>query len=503
MTGNLGRNMTETGGVEGRAGMESNFEKRVPGGRRALPLALAAMLTLAACAEQAPRHTDSKTTVGLGVETRTERLARISGRDGSSSDGSDPRFAGAAVADEPAAALIARQVLEQGGNAADAATAIYFSLAVTYPGAAGLGGGGLCLVHGAGEKTVETISFLPSAPRGGGTIAVPGNVRGFSYLHARYGKAAWSAVVAPAERLAATSHPISRASAMQFATASSIIAASPGLSATFAPGGKLAGERDVVSRIELVPTLAQIRNRGATGFYSGQVAQRLVEAAREAGGALEESDLRDYRPFVAPARAFDAGETKVWLPAGEIGAGTFASALWAESGKASPSELARVAVETARRLGANLRSGDNHGSTSFAAVDGRGGAVACAVTMNGLFGAGHVAAGTGVHFAASPASDAGFASAFLAPLIVTDYSGATVRLSAAGGGEPKAAAATQHLARNVQSVEDARNALAEGPTDNFSPASGVVCPIRVSANTCAALVNPNGSGMGVMGMNTN
>src|SRR5690606_40426055 len=95
----------------------------------------------------------------------------------------------------------------------------------------------------------------------------------------------------------------SRASAMQFATASSIIAASPGLSATFAPGGKLAGERDVVSRIELVPTLAQIRNRGATGFYSGQVVLRLVEAADETGGALEESDLRDYRPFVAPARA--------------------------------------------------------------------------------------------------------------------------------------------------------------------------------------------------------
>lgn len=503
MARDQGRNMTETGGKEGRAGMGRSFERRMLGGWAVLPLALAAMLGLAACAEQAPPHTDSKTTVGMGVETRTERLARISGRDGSSSDGVDPRFAGAAVADEPAAALIARQVLEQGGNAADAATAIYFSLAVTYPGAAGLGGGGLCLVHGAGEKTVETISFLPSAPRGGGAVAIPGNVRGFSYLHARYGKAAWSAVVAPAERLAATSHPVSRASAAQFAAASSIIAASPGLSAVFAPGGKLAGERDALSRIDLVPTLAQIRNRGAAGFYSGQVAQRLVEASHGADGALEAGDLRDYRPFVAPARAFDARETKIWLPASEIGAGTFATALWQQSGSASPSDLALIAEETAKRFGANLPSGINHGTTAFAAIDGRGGAVACAVTMNGLFGAGHAAAGTGVHFAASPASDAGFASAFLAPLIVTDYSGETVRLTAAGGGEPKAAAAAQHLARNILSVEEARNALAAGPADNFSPVSGVVCPAGVSANSCAALVNPDGNGMGVAGINTN
>jgi gamma-glutamyltranspeptidase/glutathione hydrolase len=228
-----------------------------------------------------------------------------------------------------------------------------------------------------------------------------------------------------------------------------------------------------------------------------------VEASRAAGGALEAGDLRDYRPFVAPARAFDAGETKVRLPASEIGAGTFATALWAESASASPADLARIAGETATRLGADMPVGTNHGTTSFAAIDGRGGAVACAVTMNGLFGAAQSAAGTGVHFAASPASDAGFASAFLAPLIVTDYSGETVRLSAAGGGEPKAAAATQHLARNVLSVDEARNALAAGPADNFSPVSGIVCPERVSANSCAALVNPKGNGMGVTGMNTN
>ena len=169
------------------AGLWLNFEARH--GWRLAPLALAASLGLAACAEEGPREPVRGTAVSHGIETQPERQARMTGRTGRDSRLA-PGLSGAAVADEPGAALVARQVLEQGGNAADAATAIYFALSVTYPAAAGLGGGGICLVHDGSGKTVETVSFLASSPRGGGAVAVPGNVRGFAYIHSRYGKAA-------------------------------------------------------------------------------------------------------------------------------------------------------------------------------------------------------------------------------------------------------------------------------------------------------------------------
>ncbi|MBO6906501.1 MAG: gamma-glutamyltransferase, partial [Parvibaculum sp.] len=131
-----------------------NCEGRSPVFRSvAASLALAAALGLAACAEEGPRDPIGLTAVSHGVETGAERQARLSER--KETDSGDPWFAGAAIADEPSAALIARQVLVEGGYAADAGAAVYFGLSVTYPAAAGLGGGGICLVHEASAKTVD------------------------------------------------------------------------------------------------------------------------------------------------------------------------------------------------------------------------------------------------------------------------------------------------------------------------------------------------------------
>jgi len=97
-----------------------------------------------------------------GVERKSER-DDIAGKK-MALDTSDSSFAGAIVADEPTAALAARNILERGGNAADAATALYFALSVTYPAAAGLGGGGVCLARAGDKSTVESISFLARVP---------------------------------------------------------------------------------------------------------------------------------------------------------------------------------------------------------------------------------------------------------------------------------------------------------------------------------------------------
>ena len=93
---------------------------------------------------------------------------------------------GLAVGDEPFAVKTGTAILNQGGSAADAATAMFFAMTATYPVAAGLGGGGICIVADP-AKGMQEFDFLPRAARAGGAYAVPGVVRGFYDLHAVFG----------------------------------------------------------------------------------------------------------------------------------------------------------------------------------------------------------------------------------------------------------------------------------------------------------------------------
>ena len=130
-------------------------------------------------------------------------------------------FLGGAVADEPRAALVAREILSRGGSAADAAVALGFALSVTLPSRAGLGGGGACIAYGADTKSInkgtpEAIMFLPVAGMLSGSnadrpAAVPMLPRGLYLLHARYGKLPFESLIVPAEQLARFGTPASRA----------------------------------------------------------------------------------------------------------------------------------------------------------------------------------------------------------------------------------------------------------------------------------------------------
>ena len=120
-------------------------------------------------------------------------------------------FIGGVTSDEPRATLAGLAALEIGGTAADAAVATFFTLAVTYPLAAGLAGGGACVVYDALSGTAESIDFSPSVPALGGAVAVPGAVRGMAALHARFGRLRWSQLVLKAEEKARFGFPASRA----------------------------------------------------------------------------------------------------------------------------------------------------------------------------------------------------------------------------------------------------------------------------------------------------
>ncbi len=371
---------------------------------------------------------------------------------------------GYAVADEPQAALVARQILNNGGNAADAAAAAGFALSVTLPSRAGLGGGGGCIIRmpdakGNAQAPVALL-FPPGAPAESGgdrPAAVPALARGLLVLEARYGSLPFSAVVVPAERLAG-GVPVSPALAADLSVVGSALLADPAAASVFAsPSGGVLQAGDNLSQPDLAATFELLRTQGVQGFYQGAFPGIFTSAADQAGADLTVADLNATLPqFTAPTLAVDGKYQLAGLPA---------------DGQSGSQPLPA--------------------STGFEALDKNGGVVACAVTMNNLFGTGRIAPGTGILLAASP-------KAVPAPLLraVIAYSAGngSFRAAVTGTGQEQApAAAAQGLYAALN------NAPAEAPDPGR--ANIISCPGGVPGGeaSCTASADPRGQGLAVGG----
>ncbi len=231
-----------------------------------------------------------------------------------------------------------RDVLRDGGNAVDAAVATAFALAVTFPEAGNIGGGGFMLVHpgrrtrrdATGPAGPTVIDYRETAPAGATTdmfagadpahppssesmVGVPGTVRGLALAHGRYGRLPWNRLVAPAVRLARDGLAIDADLAAALNSALDRAGPFPEFRRVFAPpgGGKWsAGDRLV--QPDLARTLQSIASEGERAFYSGPVAEAIARtvASPGHGGVLAESDLADYEAKLRPAvhgtfRGFD------------------------------------------------------------------------------------------------------------------------------------------------------------------------------------------------------
>lgn len=397
------------------------------------------------------------------------------------------------VGDEPFAVNAAVSVLAQGGNAVDAATALFFALSVTYPVAAGPGGGGLCIARDA-SGVVGEFDFLPRASNRGGAYAVPMAVRGFFDMQKRLGSMPWQRTVSPAEVLADAGFPMSQALASRLAGTEPIIRLDASLAAEFLDeSGQLKKAGALLTNPALARTLGVIRQEGADGF-SVKIGGGLIAYSAAQGSGLGPDDFAAARTRqVAPARR-TVGGMDVSYPAAGTGAGAFSATL-----------LSRVAGSTAASAGGNAVAAvqqalagfgvatipADFGSTGFAVSDGRGGAVACAVTMNGPFGAGRTANGTGVLLAAAPAGPSGLAAAFLMPLLGQGGDAALFAGAAAGGpnGSAAIAAALARMAGGgaMATANDIRTTGA-APKDTIN--------LIACRNTCAALPDAGGNGLG-------
>jgi gamma-glutamyltranspeptidase/glutathione hydrolase len=410
-------------------------------------------------------------------------------------------FAGGVSGDEPRATLVAQEALAAGGTAADAAVAMSFALAVTYPAAAALGGGGSCLIYDQATQTAETLNFLPVRAIGGGIIAVPGIVRGLAALHSRYGRINWGRLIGPAERMARRGHPASRALAKVLQAARPIILGDTGLRTLFtSQSGQLLREGDPLSQIPLSAVLAQIRIRGPGEFYVGQAANNLVAGARGTGGAISLSDLRNYRPSWHETASMKVGGLIYHTSPGPMSGGLIAGQMWAMLSEndrfadAKGAERAHLIAEVSARaygdrggsisrplstfrahaLMTGYRS-DRHslaptrrqtklspelgvgGATGFVIVDQEGSAVACTLSMGRSFGAGRADRLTGVVLAAPMAPGD---LDFIGPAIVVNAAGRLVMAVAAVGGPAAPAAMAQSALMAVLSGESLETASA-------------------------------------------
>jgi gamma-glutamyltranspeptidase/glutathione hydrolase len=431
-------------------------------------------------------------------------------------------FLGGVVADEPQAALVARDVLSAGGTAADAAVALGFTLSVTLPSRAGLGGGGACLAFaasggGPNQGVPEAVMFVPPAPANPGSAdrpaAAPMLARGLFALHARYGNRHFESLIGPAEQLARTGATASRAFVRDLAVVAGPLAADPGARAVYFPGGRPVAEGAKFLQPGLGGTLAQLRQAGVGDLYQGTLAHLLVEAGRDAGAGLSIDDLRGALPkLVAPLSLPAGDDTVVFLPPPADGGLAAAAAFQAlrHDPNAVPAAGDRALAVAARwRQGGGdpaallaaptLPAGSLPplpASTTFATLDRKGNAVVCALTMNNLFGTGRVAPGTGMLFAASPA--------WQTPPLLTAalaYNPRDEAFRAEAGGSGQAGAALAAAVALAQALADTGAVARPMPVPVPEPgrANVIQCnhDLPGEAASCGWATDPRGAGVAI------
>jgi len=412
---------------------------------------------------------------------------------------------GQVVGDEPRAVEAGATVLAHGGNAADAAAATYFALAVTYPVAAGLGGGGICIVYNSAPQKAEEFDFLPRDAAGGGLYAIPGNVAGFALLQSQYGRLPWQRVISPAESLAATGFPISQALHARLDSSQDIIRLDAELAREFLDeAGHLKPAGAIVDAPPLAQTLSQIRVDGAEALYKGRIADEIVNYAHAQGGDVTPAELSSYRPERNEPLRIPIDGQMALLPSERVGAGQYARALFARlvdaKGQIIDADHAGPAVASA--TGATLDSFKiaslprDLGATGFAVIDQSGQAVSCAVTMDGPFGSGRTAGNSGVALAAVPKSgNGGLSPAFLAPAIAT--SGDAITFAGAGAGGPNGTAMIARALLDLAKGNDLTQpgVLRATGLEPFETTNVIQC----KDGACATVLDPKAFGLGAAG----
>jgi gamma-glutamyltranspeptidase / glutathione hydrolase len=217
------------------------------------------------------------------------------------------------------ASEVGADVMRRGGNAVDAAIAVAFALAVVYPEAGNIGGGGFMLVRFADGRTVA-IDYREKAPsaanrdifvdangelikgEGSSTVGyrasgVPGTVAGMDLAFKKYGsgKLTWAQLIEPARKLAADGYILSYRLANLLKTYEKDLSKYEDSKRIFLNNGKFFKEGDRHIQTDLAATLGRIQKNGAKGFYEGETARLIAADMKRNNGLITEADLKNYQ----------------------------------------------------------------------------------------------------------------------------------------------------------------------------------------------------------------
>ncbi|OKO70012.1 gamma-glutamyltransferase [Bradyrhizobium sp. NAS96.2] len=246
---------------------------------------------------------------------------------------------GMVVAQEKLAARVGADFLRQGGNAVDAAVATGFAMAVTYPRAGNIGGGGFMVIHLAGRNEDIAIDYRETAPQAATrdmflnaegkpdpdksrnsalAIGVPGTVAGLALALEKYGsgKFTLAQILKPAIDLARDGFIVTDDTADTLADMYRRMSRWPNSAKTFSHAdGTPLHEGDRLIQGDLAGVLTAVAEQGPRGFYEGAVAEKLVSGIKNAGGIFTSEDLKSYQPVIrTPIRGTYRGYDIVSMP---------------------------------------------------------------------------------------------------------------------------------------------------------------------------------------------
>ena len=240
---------------------------------------------------------------------------------------------GIVASSQPLAARVGTQMLENGGNAIDAAIAASAAIALMEPASNGIGGDLFAMIYTAGDgkltglnasgwaATGMTPEFLASKnvtrmpSRGVYAVTVPGMVAGWQAMRDRYGRLPLSTSLAPAIHYAENGFPVTEIVAGLWRTGENRIAAHPNAKEAFLPNGRPLREGEIFRNADLGRVLRRIAERGRDGFYRGETADAILALLRENGGTMTAADLAEFQPeWVTPISTSYRGWTVYEMP---------------------------------------------------------------------------------------------------------------------------------------------------------------------------------------------